>query len=256
MATPFLHTNSESEDLPFLYSSRHWPGMTISRYERHLLLTSPQMLDTISSSIYGGGMNRLSRAVNIYVDRHYDSSDPVRDIQELLEKWGYPAQQTAGLLTAVKLEHASIMEDETDGAVLLCCTTAGVSNGARAGSKRTVFNAGYTPGTINIMLFIAGKLTPYALVNAVQTAVEAKVAALQDLGVRDAENGQSATGTTTDAIVIGTSGLTADGTEASLTHAYAGTATRLGDCIGRLVYQSVIESLCASGYTAERRQFS
>ncbi|MBD7966602.1 adenosylcobinamide amidohydrolase [Paenibacillus gallinarum] len=254
MATPFLHTDSESEGLPVLSSSRRWPGMTISRYERHLLLKSPHMLDTISSSIHGGGMSRLDRAVNIYVDRHYDSNDPARDIHQLLKKWGHPAHQTAGLLTAVRLEHASIVEEEADGAVLLCCTTAGVSNGARAGSTRTVFNAGYTPGTINIMLFIAGKLTPFALVNALQTAVEAKVAALQDLGVRDAENGRSATGTTTDAIVIGTSGLAADGTEARLTHAYAGTATRLGDSIGRLVYQSVTESLCASGYTAERRQ--
>ncbi|WP_454190031.1 adenosylcobinamide amidohydrolase [Paenibacillus sp. Marseille-Q7038] len=254
MATPFLHTDSESEGLPVLYSSRRWPGMTISRYEGHLLLKSPHMLDAISSSIHGGGMSRLDRAVNIYVDRHYDSSDPARDIQQLLKKWGHPDHQTAGLLTAVRLEHVSIVEEEANGVVLLCCTTAGVSNGARAGSPRTVFDAGYSPGTINIMLFIAGKLTPFALVNALQTAVEAKVAALQDLGVRDAENGLCATGTTTDAIVIGASGLAADGTNARLTHAYAGTATRLGDSIGRLVYQSVTESLCASGYTAERRQ--
>lgn len=253
MAVPFLHTNFETPDAGVMYSSELWPGLSLTRYERHLLLHSPQMMDSIASSIHGGGMVRIDRAVNIYVDRHYESSEPARDIEILLEKWGQPVHQTAGLLTAVQLQHTAVLEEEADEAVLFCCTTAGVSNSARAGSDRTVFSAGYTPGTINIMLFIAGKLTPFALVNAVQTAVEAKVAALQDLGVKDAENGQSATGTTTDAIVIGASGLAPDGTRAALTHAYAGTATRLGDCIGRLVYRAVTESLCASGYLERGR---
>ncbi|WP_211748839.1 adenosylcobinamide amidohydrolase [Paenibacillus sp. Marseille-Q4541] len=248
MATPFLHMDSELPGLPIVYSSKLWPGLTISKYERHLLLQSPHMLDALSSSIHGGGMVRLDRAVNIYVDRHYASSEPAKDIYQLLEEWGQPVHQTAGLLTAVKLQHAAIQEEEADGAVVFCCTTAGVSNGARAGSARTVFSSGYTPGTINIMLFIAGNITSYALVNAVQTAVEAKTAALQDLGVRDAENGLCATGTTTDAIIVGASGCAADGTDAKRIHAYAGTATKLGDRIGRLVYETVTESLYASGY--------
>ncbi|MCM3783567.1 adenosylcobinamide amidohydrolase [Neobacillus mesonae] len=247
MSVPFLHTESQVgvPSVSEIYSSKLWSGLTLTKFDAYLLLESPQTLHSLASSIYGGGMDRIDRAVNIYVDKHFASDDPAAEIQARLHHWRVPTQRTAGLLTAVKLSRASIIEQETDHAVVFCCTTAGVGNSARAASSRTVFSAAYSPGTINIMLCIAGQLTPYAMVNALQTAVEAKAAALQDLGVKDAENGQIATGTTTDAIVLGVSGSNPDGSSADKIHAYAGTATKLGDCIGRLVYGTVTESLLA-----------
>jgi adenosylcobinamide amidohydrolase len=89
------------------------------------------------------------------------------------------------------------------------------------------------------MLGIDGRLTPAAMVNAVQTAVEAKAAALADLGITDPENGLIATGTTTDAIVLAVSQSGRYNAE----HVYAGTATDLGGAIGRLVYSAVTGSL-------------
>ncbi|GAA0133428.1 hypothetical protein YSY43_02680 [Paenibacillus sp. YSY-4.3] len=226
-----------------VYHAKIWPGLKLCRKERHILLEAPKPMDGLGSAVYGGGMHSLERFVNIYVDRFYHCEDPVRDIRSLLGEWGYPEQGTAGLLTAVQLKHAAVFEEQGTDFGVLCCVTAGVSNAARAGVQRTTFPASWTPGTINIMLVVDGKMTPAAMVNAVITATEAKAAALSDLGVRDAENGMIATGTTTDAVMLGVS----QRAKWPLLHAYAGTATDLGGVIGRLVYDAVRESLAAAG---------
>lgn len=226
-----------------VYRSKIWPGLKLYRKERHILLEAPEPMDSLGSAVYGGGMHSLQRFVNIYVDRFYHCEDPVRDIRNLLGEWGYSEQGTAGLLTAVQLKHAAVAEEQGADFGVLCCATAGVSNAARAGVPRTTFPASWTPGTINIMLVVDGRMTPAAMVNAVITATEAKAAALSDLGVRDAENGLTATGTTTDAVMLGVS----QRAEWPLLHAYAGTATDLGGTIGRLVYNAVRESLAAAG---------
>lgn len=236
MTTPFL--NGEHH----LYRSTVWPNLTVTRYERHLLLESPVPVEGISSAIHGGGRGKFQRVANIYVDWRYDCNDPQQDIATHFQEWGYPLESTSGLLTAVKLQHAAILEEKSEDAAVFCCTTAGISNAARAGSVRMTYSA-YQPGTINIILMIDGRLTEAAMVNAVLTAVEAKAAALADLGIRDAENGLIATGTTTDALVLGVSQASSYRAE----HRYSGTATDLGAAIGRVVYGTVKESLIAAG---------
>ncbi len=236
MTTPFLKGDNNP------YKSVVWPGLTLTRQERHLLLHFPTAIDSLSSSIHGGGMSKMDRIANIYVDRFYECSHPEKDVEKLFTQWGYPLESTAGLLTAVRLEYTSVLEEDGEDASVFCCTTAGVSNGARAGSERTTFPV-YQPGTINIMLMIDARMTQAAMVNAVITAVEAKAAALADLGIRDAENGLIATGTTTDAIVLGVS----QSATYPAQHRYCGTATDLGAAIGRVVYRTVKESLWAAG---------
>ncbi|QUL58034.1 adenosylcobinamide amidohydrolase [Paenibacillus tritici] len=226
------------EDGETAYRSKVWPGLTLDWREGHLLLEFPAEAESISSAVYGGGTGRLKRAVNQYVTRDYECSNPVRDMENKLREWGYPLEGCAGLMTAVPLEHAAVAEEDTGSAGIFCCVTAAAGNAARAGSQRSVL-AVYRPGTINIMLGIDGWLSPSAMVNAVMTATEAKAAALADLGIADSENGLIATGTTTDAIVLAVSGSRRYAAE----HVYAGTATDLGGAIGRLVYGAVTESL-------------
>ncbi|MDH6674627.1 adenosylcobinamide hydrolase [Paenibacillus sp. LBL] len=236
VAVPFLTSKSH------LYRSEAWPGTTVfleaEQDYPHIRISLPDQAVSLSSAIYGGGFGRVDHLVNRYVNRHYDCSDPVNDMFSFIEEHGYPAGSTAGLMTAVKLKYASIWEERGEQASILCCATAGVGNAARAGSSRTTF-AAYQPGTINIMLLIDGMMTPACMVNAVLTATEAKAAALHDLGVKDHETGAIATGTTTDAIVLGVSGNPAYG----VNHHYAGTATDMGGMIGQLVYRSVTESI-------------
>lgn len=271
MALPFYNvykrcTDDQTDQRE--YRSSVWPGLSISAHERHIKASSPTVVKALSSAVYGGGMIELDRIFNIYVDRHYRCDDPPRDIANLLSEWQEREDQCAGLLTAVRLQHTAIQEYESDEFGLLCCTTAGVSNAARAGSARIVFDAAgneignemmsqkhgkspvstYIPGTINIMLWMNGQLTDGAMVNAVQTAVEAKAAALADLGVVDSENGLTATGTTTDAIVLAVSQAE---DHKPLIH-YAGTATVIGAAIGKLVYDTITESLQAAQDWKER----
>ncbi|MEF2967034.1 adenosylcobinamide amidohydrolase [Paenibacillus sp. M1] len=240
MTTPFLQTGENG-----IHESEVWPGLKLVRGERHILLEAPGVMEALGSSVYGGGMTRIKRMVNIYVDKNYRCDDPGKDIEASLKTWGYPVLKTAGLLTAVRLRYASVMEEHCGDFAVFCCATAGVSNAARAGMRRTTFPAAASlaPGTINLLLAIDGRLTPGAMVNAVITATEAKTAALGDLGVHDAETGQAATGTTTDAVVLGVS----QRPDWPLLHSYAGTATDLGGAVGRLVYAAVSESLrCAA----------
>lgn len=226
------------EDGEKTYRSKVWPGLVLEWRVGHLLLELPSEADSLSSAVYGGGAGRLKRAVNQYVSRDYECSNPVQDMKNKLLEWGYPLEGCAGLMTAVPLEHAAVAEADIGSAGIVCCVTAAAGNAARAGSERSVL-AAYRPGTINIMLGIDGWLSQSAMVNAVMTATEAKAAALADLGVTDAENGLIATGTTTDAIVLAVSGSRRYAAE----HVYAGTATDLGGAIGRLVYSAVTESL-------------
>ncbi|USB34136.1 adenosylcobinamide amidohydrolase [Paenibacillus sp. YPG26] len=243
MSTPFIHTGSEGDNPRGEYRSEAYPGLRLVRGERHISVNLPGPVDALGSAVYGGGMVRLQRMVNIYVDRFYRCDDPERDIRDLLQRWEYPLEMTAGLLTAVRLEHTAVAEELDDEASVFICATAGVSNGARAGTARTTFPADYVPGTINLIIAVDGRMTSAAMVNAIITATEAKAAALADLGVPDAENGLTATGTTTDAVIIGVSQNPAYGQ----LHPYAGTATHIGGRIGRLVYSAVREALAAAG---------
>ncbi|MGO4529817.1 adenosylcobinamide amidohydrolase [Paenibacillus sp. 2TAF8] len=262
MTLPFYNYFTHGKVDENNYRSYSWPGLNIFAHERHIKAQVAHPAHALSSAVYGGGMLELNRVFNIYVDKHYRCDDPPRDIAEALHKWQEQADQCAGLLTAVRLEHTSIQEYMSSEFGLLCCSTAGVSNAARAGSERTVFDVHgktqnrtpYIPGTINIMLWFNGQMTSGAMVNAVQTAVEAKAAALADAGVADSENGLPATGTTTDAIVLAVRQTTAD--DSQPLHTYAGTATALGAAIGRLVYDTVTESLQAGLQWKERNGHS
>jgi adenosylcobinamide hydrolase len=219
------------------YDSAVWCGVQLELLEDRIEVSIPEKLYALSSAVHPGGFSHASRIVNWKVPLTYQCDDPVRDIMRQCEEWGHDPALTIGLLTAAKLTHASITELEGDKFKLLCCTTVGTRNAARAGLPRSTFSA-YTAGTINTILLIDGQMTESAMVNAIITATEAKTAALQHLGIVEKETGRSATGTTTDAIVIAVS--QADSWDA--VHAYAGAATTIGCTIGEAVYKTVLEA--------------
>jgi adenosylcobinamide amidohydrolase len=158
------------------------------------------------------------------------------------ERWGYAAEGTIGLLTAAHITHSAFVEEIGDEFKLLVCASAGTGNAARAGLVRETFSA-YAPGTINIMIFVDGKMSHSAMVNAVISATEAKSAALDDLNVRDYAHDRVATGTTTDTVLVAAS----QSDEYVPIHQYAGAATTIGNAIGRLVYEAVHEAVRTQG---------
>jgi len=225
---------------PFLnhecrYSSSVWPELTIHRYADHLLLKSRQQLAMIGNPIFGE-LGHADHIVNWKVGKDLDCSDPVRLMSDQFRLWGYPQSSGAGLMTAAALDKASVQEEEGGSYRILCCATAGTGNAARAGVQRQVFED-YDAGTINLIVLVDAKLTAGGRINAIMTATEAKAAALQDERICDHLTGQIATGTTSDAIVLGVHEQSA-----YPVHRYAGTVTPLGNAIGRLVYQAVREA--------------
>ncbi|MFC5648519.1 adenosylcobinamide amidohydrolase [Paenibacillus solisilvae] len=211
------------------YQSSVCPGVSIRLEEDHIVMQSIEPVTVLS---------KADSFVNWKVPLSYNCSDPVLDLGKMVERWGYSRASSIGLITAAKLSHASIMEANGDCFTMLCCTTAGTRNAARAGLNRPLFPA-YSAGTINSFLFIDGRMTQSAMVNAVISATEAKTAALQDLGIMDSLHGLAATGTTTDSVVIAVS----QSEHYNALHAYAGAATTIGDAICKLVYESVFESV-------------
>ncbi|MFT9849082.1 adenosylcobinamide amidohydrolase [Aneurinibacillus sp. REN35] len=223
------------------YTSAIWPAITVAYQEDYLLLHSPVPLTAVSSALWRGGIAQASHFINWKVPLTYRCEDPTIMMRDQLGAWGYPVDASIGLQTAAKITHASITEEAGDRYRILCCATAGTRNSARAGKARETFSA-YQCGTINIFLLADAHLTPSAMINSVITATEAKSAALQDLGISD-EDGETATGTTTDAVVFAATQDEAHGAP----HQFAGAATTIGNAIGRLVYQAVYEAVATQG---------
>ncbi|TVY04366.1 adenosylcobinamide amidohydrolase [Cohnella terricola] len=225
------------------YQASLWPELDIRFAVDHVSIEAgAPNFQTLSNAPYRGGWGSGSRFVNWKVPLNYDCSDPSAMMRAELGRWGYDPAMVVGLQTAAHITHTSFAEETGDEFKLLVCSSAGTGNAARAGLHRETFSA-YTPGTINIMVLVDGKMTDEAMVNAVISATEAKSAALADLEVRDRSHDRIATGTSTDAVLIAVS----QSDQYSSIHRYAGSVTTIGNAIGRLVYETVHEAVRTQG---------
>ncbi|UHA72099.1 adenosylcobinamide amidohydrolase [Paenibacillus sp. 481] len=221
-----------------MYASTCLPGVSLTWREEHVVVTLPELVPVWSNAVYHGGSWLTERIVNHMVTTEFDCSDPVQHMRNKCEQWEYHPVTSVGLITAAKLSHTSLKEKEGDAFSVLCCTTAGTLNAARAGIPRQV-HSDYKPGTINTVIIVDGDIGQAAVWNLVMTATEAKCAALADTQLIDGETGKVATGTTTDAIVI----AVINSGRYRAEHLYAGTATTIGNTIGCLVYDTVSEAV-------------
>ncbi|ATF18227.1 adenosylcobinamide amidohydrolase [Phaeobacter gallaeciensis] len=104
--------------------------------------------------------------------------------------------------------------------------TVGLSNAERAGSRMDYASRNW--GTINVALRLSEGLTHAALIEAMSIAVQARTAAVMEVGI--ALPSGTATGTGTDCVAVAApAGATP----------YAGLHTATGEAIGRAVYQAV-----------------
>lgn len=129
-----------------------------------------------------------------------------------------------GLLTAVDVTRHHLAEDGGVHAT----ATVGLSSPTWAAAPDHHFRreAPYRVGTINIVIGVPVRLSEAALVNAVATATEAKVQALQDAGI-------CATGTASDAVVVH---CPIDGTA----EPFGGPRSTFGARIARAVHAAVL----------------
>jgi len=194
-------------------------------------LSSPRPLRVLASAVLGGDLDLTHHIVNMHVHRGYHSPDPGADLRAFAGRLGI-VEPFVGLLTAAWTEEARCVWEEADGIRVGAVATVGLGVTEAAGlSPPGVCR----PSTINVIAVLDGALERAAAVNGVITATEAKVGALVEAGVRTTE-GDPATGTVTDAIVLAWTGR---GPRVP----YLGPATVAGWCLARAVRQAVREGL-------------
>jgi ABC-type Fe3+-hydroxamate transport system substrate-binding protein/adenosylcobinamide amidohydrolase len=125
-----------------------------------------------------------------------------------------------------------------------------ITAGADGNALRTSKDPGnwYDPGTINIILLSSRALLPGGAAGAHIVITEAKTAALWDMDIRSTESPRvnPATGTGTDDIIVATGGV---GNPAE----YVGGHGKIGELIGRVVYDGVTEALKKQNGKAKNR---
>jgi len=159
------------------------------------------------------------------------------------------ANNTASFLfTGVDMDNLAIKRKQFKEMEVYALVTAGVqSNALRTSVEEGGF---YEPGTINIILLSNMRLTPRAMTRAVMSATEAKTAALQDLDIRSSYTPliHQATGTETDNVIV------VEGKGTNIDN--AGGHTKMGELIGKAVYDAVQEAVYRqSGIIAGRNIF-
>ena len=162
---------------------------------------------------------------------------------------------SCGLSTAANMDNVSIQTLTYKDTTVTAVVTAGVEvNGGRVGDPAVWHETDgqfvYSPGTVNILLFVNADLSEGALTQAVITCTEAKAAVLQELLAPSCYSSGIATGSGTDGIII------VANTEVSVKLTSAGKHCKLGELIGRTVMTAVREALFFQTGLSAARQFS
>jgi len=133
----------------------------------------------LSSAIYNGGFVSAKAILNVNADKDSNGNAFVL-FDSLFKEIGLASKETVGLMTAVPMKNARIIEK---------------------GDMTAIITAGISKSTVNIILLIDKNLTPSAMVNVIIVATEAKTAAFYDLDVHD-EKGDLFTGDYTDSTAL------------------------------------------------------
>lgn len=222
---------------------RPLPGITVDIGPRAVRISSARPLAVLGSAVAGGGYGHTTEILNVHVDDKYDGERPEEDLAATAAELGVEGP-FVGLMTAAYTEFARCSVERLGDLTVAAVVSVGLSNATTAGVTPPVEleeagpagrGAAPGPGTINIVLLVDGALTPAAMVNAVITATEAKAMALAAWDVRTPQ-GEPATGTSTDAVVVACTGR---GEQLR----YAGPATPAGWLAARAV-RTAMDRIC------------
>ncbi|WP_435798094.1 adenosylcobinamide amidohydrolase [Streptomyces antibioticus] len=189
----------------------------------------------VSSAVLGGGLGERLWVLNAQVHHGYRRVDPAEHLKELAAAAGL-AGDGVGLMTAADVEAHTRADDGGVEAVV----TAGIEVRGWAAAPAVPAPAAvpptgpraFAPGTINVVAAVPVPLSDAALVNAVATAVEAKVQALVEAGL-------DCSGTPTDAICVA-SRVPRPGEEP---HSFAGPRSLWGARLARAVHGAVLDAV-------------
>lgn len=198
---------------------------------RNLLVLFDEPRRVVSSAVLNGGL-RLARAIlNHQVGKDFDHRNPEGYLRKVVDELGIE-DDVVGLMTAADVDKYGMSVQERGDLSVIAIATAGVSNAAACGEPAS---CGLS-NTINIIVLVGARMTDSCMIEAVKTVTEAKCRALAHLDVRSAYGDELATGTTTDAVAIAELGGKKE-------LGYCGSGTKLGELIGRAVFEAVVQAL-------------
>ena len=167
----------------------------------HLQVKSP--LKVISSAVYNAGVGWYRNFINRTVAESYSIENTQQEVEQFLQENCFTPTNSVVMLTAVPTHCVVVEKYEKDELSIVVAVTAGTGNAVDA-TKAYLRNEQRAPGTINTWVFINGFLTDEAFFQAMITATEAKVKALQQYQIFDKVSNTTATGTGTDSLLIAT----------------------------------------------------
>lgn len=199
---------------------------------------SPIPLKTLSTSHFNGGNGWYKNFINRYiVNNNRSKQENHEETVLLLKNEGFDVTDSIVTLTSTNLEQYAVKKIDSNMFSLIVVVTASALHAvdvSLATKHLTLEESGV--GTINSWIFIDGKLSDFAFVQAIVTATEAKTKALNYLGIKDNITDTSATGTSTDNIVLAT-------TQRGGLIETAKSTSPLGAQIGEIVFQCTIDAL-------------
>ena len=202
---------------------------TFSKKSDHYLIYFQRLVKMTGNAPFNGGQFVWRNFINRTVRKNY-MDDPIIETTEFLMKNKYTPKDTAVKLTAVDIGEVKTKSKNIEGFAFPTLLTAGVDNAISIGGFRK------GQGTINICVLTDLPMTDSATINAIQTIVESKSAALFDTGIRDRNTGKLAPGTSTDTVTIIRTSEYED-------IPYCGRATPWGALLSELIYSSLTEIL-------------
>jgi adenosylcobinamide hydrolase len=174
-----------------------------------VVVQSRAPLTVLSSAIAGGGLVTARAVVNLHVARNWSPpphgarSGWEAAVDDFAARRALPTPYV-GLATSARTEHTQVASETAHGIEVLVLASVGLSNPVAAGVSRCAVPTA-TPSTINTIVVVDARAPAAALVNVVITVTEVKTAVLRDAGLR-CPDGWPATGTSTDAVVVATTG--------------------------------------------------
>jgi adenosylcobinamide amidohydrolase len=196
-----------------------------------LAIYLPNTFRSLGWAPLGGGSRRAELIVNhqISSDNRAATEAPRLHLGRVVRSLGVNPRRAVAMMTGAKMKKAASTTEKRGDMIVTAWCSAGCSNALRVGDPASVETT--AQGTINIIVLINQALSEAAMVEAIQIATEARVAAVLAARVRSVRSGKPATGTGTDCIVVAAP-------DEGPANSYCGKHTRLGEFIGRTVYRS------------------
>lgn len=164
----------------------------------------------------------------------------MRKIREkIAQRLSVRSEDIAQMATAADMDNLAVVTKAFQPFTVTALVTAGArTNAIRTGVDEGTHIEGKAPqGTVNILILTNARLTDGAAARAIITATEAKTAAFEDLQVPSSyTKNVQATGTGTDSVIV------VSGTTGPIV-TYTGGHSKIGELIGKAVYEAVVEAL-------------